>query len=417
MAGSHSSGDIWCRVSGHSVRWLDGSWPPAARALSFTSRRSLLAIVLWIGAIRLGGCSSDRPAQPPPSARGLWKPIAAARSARVGHTTVWTGTAVIVWGGSCFDSMSLIGPCATGERYDPQADRWSPMSTAGAPGARFGHTAVWTGSEMLLAGGNCGQEVCADSAYAYSPGRDEWRQLPRDTRMARYGHGAIWSGTEMVVWGGSDQTSLHLIGSGLAYSPGKDAWRPLAVAGEPSARHLHAAVWTGSTMVIWGGEGPDLRTLSDGARYEPSIDAWTAIASPSWLGVSHEASAVALDGSAFLWQGGHAAIWSEGTQAWTRPSEDHGLGLVSSVQLVRGPGSILVWASGGVKGPQCDFETGCNAGAVYDGVNDRWSPMSLQGAPAPRAAASAVGLDASMFVHGGESARIDLRDDGALFTP
>ena len=41
----------------------------------------------------------------------------------------------------------------TGGRYDPATDTWTPTSTVGAPSGRRYHTAVWTGSVMVVWGG------------------------------------------------------------------------------------------------------------------------------------------------------------------------------------------------------------------------------------------------------------------------
>ncbi|HZN05121.1 MAG TPA: hypothetical protein VFD06_16165, partial [Candidatus Polarisedimenticolia bacterium] len=57
-------------------------------------------------------------------------------SARIGHTAVWTGTEMIIWGGSL----------DIGGRYDPASETWKPTSTgANLPQVRREHTAVWTG--------------------------------------------------------------------------------------------------------------------------------------------------------------------------------------------------------------------------------------------------------------------------------
>ena len=41
----------------------------------------------------------------------------------------------------------------TGGRYNPSTDSWTATSTTNAPSARADHTAVWTGSEMIVWGG------------------------------------------------------------------------------------------------------------------------------------------------------------------------------------------------------------------------------------------------------------------------
>ena len=72
-----------------------------------------------------------------------------APSARAGHTAVWTGSEMIVWGGGASGPVYFN----TGGRYNPSTDSWTATSTTNAPDARASHTAVWTGSEMIVWGG------------------------------------------------------------------------------------------------------------------------------------------------------------------------------------------------------------------------------------------------------------------------
>ena len=71
-----------------------------------------------------------------------------APSPRDSHTAIWTGTEMIVWGGT-----SLAGEFNTGGRYNPATDNWTTITVANAPTARSSHTAIWTGSEMIVWGG------------------------------------------------------------------------------------------------------------------------------------------------------------------------------------------------------------------------------------------------------------------------
>ena len=41
----------------------------------------------------------------------------------------------------------------TGGRYNPSTDSWTPPAPPNAPTGRDFHTAVWTGSEMIVWGG------------------------------------------------------------------------------------------------------------------------------------------------------------------------------------------------------------------------------------------------------------------------
>ena len=60
-----------------------------------------------------------------------------APTGRYEHTAVWTGSEMIVWGGE-FPAVN------TGGRYNPSTDSWTATSTTNAPSARYDHTAVWT---------------------------------------------------------------------------------------------------------------------------------------------------------------------------------------------------------------------------------------------------------------------------------
>ena len=61
----------------------------------------------------------------------------------------------------------MAGGIHTGGRYNPSTNTWTATSTTNAPSARDLHTAVWTGSEMIVWGGqselasNTGGRYCA----------------------------------------------------------------------------------------------------------------------------------------------------------------------------------------------------------------------------------------------------------------
>ena len=56
---------------------------------------------------------------------------------------------MIVWGG--WDPPNNV--FNTGGKYNPDTNSWTATSTTNAPTARYVHTAVWTGSEMIVWGG------------------------------------------------------------------------------------------------------------------------------------------------------------------------------------------------------------------------------------------------------------------------
>src|SRR5213075_3219627 len=91
---------------------------------------------------------------------------------------------------------------------------------------------------------------------------------------ARYYHTAVWTGSEMIVWGGSGNISGYA-NTGGRYDPATDSWTATSTTNAPEARYLHTAVWTGTRMVVWGGQG-DGGVLNTGGRYNPGTDSWTA---------------------------------------------------------------------------------------------------------------------------------------------
>ena len=56
---------------------------------------------------------------------------------------------MIVWGG-----YGGINSLNTGGTYNPATDSWTQTNMTNAPSPRDSHTSVWTGSEMIIWGGH-----------------------------------------------------------------------------------------------------------------------------------------------------------------------------------------------------------------------------------------------------------------------
>jgi N-acetylneuraminic acid mutarotase len=72
-----------------------------------------------------------------------------APSLRGTHTTVWTGSEMIVWGEAYQDPFSFV-LLNTDGRYNPSTDSWTATSSNNAPHPRYMYTAVSTGNEMII---------------------------------------------------------------------------------------------------------------------------------------------------------------------------------------------------------------------------------------------------------------------------
>ena len=161
------------------------------------------------------------------------------------HTAVWTGSGMFVWGGGG-------GGGNSGGIYEPTTDTWTSTSTTSAPTGRRDHKAVWTGASMIAWGGrvSSGGLSWLDTGGTYDPTTDTWKATSTaNAPTPREGHTAVWTGSKMIVWGGFDGGYLN---TGGIYDPATDTWTATSTLNAPSAG---AAVWTGSKMIVWGGYG------------------------------------------------------------------------------------------------------------------------------------------------------------------
>ena len=133
--------------------------------------------------------------------------------------------------------MSTSCTLNTGGRYNPSTDSWTATSTTNAPAVRSHHTAVWTGSEMIVWGGN-DDDGELNSGGRYNPNTDSWTATSTtNAPTARASHTAVWTGSEMIVWGGYlfDGTN-HYLNTGGRYNPGTDSWTATSTTNAPAGR-------------------------------------------------------------------------------------------------------------------------------------------------------------------------------------
>lgn len=272
---------------------------------------------------------------------GSWHATAEAPSALRSLTrAAWTGREVLLWGGSWDDRVAGA--------YDPADDRWrvfaeSPLRRSEDP------PGVWTGDELVVWGSSTHTDQPQRRAAILEPEIDSWRWSAPAPIVGRAGHVAVWTGTEMVVWGGSNyETDLS---DGAAYAPATDTWR--TIADSPlSPRQDATAVWTGDRLIVWGGSSFS-STRADGAVYDPDADTWrrlpdAPIADRHW----------------------HTAVWT-----------GH---------------AMIVWG-----GHSYRTDERFRDGAAYDPARNRWTQLPI--APiAARCRHSAIWTGRRMMVYGGD---------------
>jgi N-acetylneuraminic acid mutarotase len=323
-----------------------------------------------------------------------------APDARDGHTAVWTGTEMIIWGGL------QSGFFNTGGRYDPATDTWTAMSTTNAPTARWLHTAVWTGSEIIVWGGGDGTDFL-NTGGRYNPTADTW--TPTNTTnaaTARVHHTAVWTGSKMVVWGGYDYAHGRFK-TGGRYNPSTDSWTATSITNAPEARWDHNAHWTGSEMIVWGGTNETIY-LNTGGRYNPSADSWTATTVPNDVRGRVGHAAVWTGDEMMVWGGTDSTFRDTNTggrynptaDSWSATSTNNAPSPRDSLAAVWTGSEMIVWG-GGFCCPVVEF----NTGGRYNAATDSWTATSTANAPFPRFSLQAhnfaVWIGSEMIVWGG----------------
>src|ERR1700722_12956712 len=98
-----------------------------------------------------------------------------------------------------------------------------------------------------------GQSVPASSGLTAATIADgRWTTIAPFPLEVRSQDAVVWTGSQLIVWGGEIAPKV-VVGDGAAYAPDTNAWRVLPPA-PISGRVMAAAVWTGQEMIIWGGE-------------------------------------------------------------------------------------------------------------------------------------------------------------------
>jgi hypothetical protein len=198
---------------------------------------------------------------------------------------VWTGKEMLLWG-------------VTNTAFDPARNAWRTLPDPPA-GEGGGSVAVWTGHQMIGWGGGCCGEVDGDGA-AYTTATNSWKLLPRSPLSPRHTQGA-WTGTEMILAGGEGGEGEHgrapVYRDAAAYDPSTRTWRRLAPM--PIARAGAEVVWDGRELLVIGGTGPDHQGLARGVAYDPSTNRWR------WLAPM----AYPRAGFVAVWSGDRLLVW------------------------------------------------------------------------------------------------------------
>jgi hypothetical protein len=221
---------------------------------------------------------------------GRWTTVAAPPlSPRFAPSVEWTGSKLLVWGGSSVTGAGLLD----GAAYDPLLDSWTLIPPAPLLPRRASVT-VWTGREFVVLGGDTCLDTMAAAdcsvgpdlqrGAAYDPRTEVWRPIAPAPVLLSIGASAAVVRREAVVFGWAIAQSGLPASVSLAYDPAGDRWRTLPA--QPSvggaATRLHDSV------VTFALRPPRLSAN----RLDPATGTWTSFGSAELDSVCDPATAI-----------------------------------------------------------------------------------------------------------------------------
>jgi len=241
--------------------------------------------------------------------------------------TVWTG-----------ERMLVFSPGGGGS-FDPQRNRWTPISVEGLPEELLDdwddhqHRPVLAGDRVVFLYpckyGSLLEYGSQFVAAIYDIGEDRWTAVPFTEQAPRPRMFPVvaWTGNGLIVWGGAGEVYVEgagnqpeMLGDGAILDLDTFTWTPMTNEGAPTPRSAATGIWTGSHLFVYGGlskqgiarqlchhrnEGR-CEAATGGALYDPVSDRWQ----PIYVGgapVPRAAATTMMTGDAVIVVGGTGA--------------------------------------------------------------------------------------------------------------
>lgn len=243
------------------------------------------------------------------------------------------GDKLIAWGGRNADGPYADGgtnhvDLFDGKIFDSSAGAtgtWYDMKVATQGKAYAGRaylSCVWTGTDLLIFGGNdSSTDGGGGSPYSFAIGDDaagsiynpgaSWTISADDTwtAMSTVGiptsrkHAAVvWTGVEMYVFGGM-YDNANYYNDLYSFTPGgAGTWTILSNVNAPTARRFSFYAWTGTDLIVWGGFNSAGVSLNTGAIYNKGTNTWTTMSTVN----APSARATTTKG---VWTGTHFVVF------------------------------------------------------------------------------------------------------------
>jgi hypothetical protein len=167
---------------------------------------------------------------------------AGAPSARFGHFMAWTGSDVVVWGGSVYEGAAPAQvDFVDGARFNPATNSWSPMAPFPAVACTdSSRQPLWVADRLVVIGSAARTQIGA----VYDPASDTWADVS-----------GIPGGLECDRAVVNNGRVIHSCGSHIGlFDPVGNTWQTLAAL--PDSPQDPLLFWTGSLVLQWGGWRP-----------------------------------------------------------------------------------------------------------------------------------------------------------------
>jgi hypothetical protein len=348
------------------------------------------------GAAGAGGADAGDP----PGCVGVWSPIESAVLApRSNHSTVWTGSEILVFGGAALASGTGVWPppeLADGARFNPSTNALASLPSIGTP--RQGALAVFRDGELIVFGGFqqlnlngpypvldgfrldavsgavstipeppdaswLGQSALIGDVVLTSADTESWCRFSLTTSTWacesaldyfdvgppggwRHNDNSGFGGGELYNWGGSAEGSTNPTSTGFRYSPDTHAFIAMSTLGAPEPRFVPALAWLGDRMLVYAGFVESGVTLLTGGFYDPATDTWTALTpapSASVLGTATRAGERVV-----FWNHGSSegAVYDLASSTWTELCRENAMPAGNDGASATWTGSELVVLGG-----------------------------------------------------------------------
>ena len=232
------------------------------------------------------------------------------KSSPVGTTTVWIGTTLYVW--ITYQVITPLPPNGVETRaiqqalsWKPGADQWTVAHPPPSAVHTFDATAVWTGSQVALLGGNAclPEESCppamgnSDRAL-FDPATGRWSTMP-DNQVLDSGGPVVWTGRSLVAFALYTTAEGSVVGGyASAYDPGAGSWTPLPplplAPHEMAGTYIPGPAWTGDELIVGrdalrvtkGGSVASTSSTSGATAGGQALPRCPAISFPAWVNSS-----------------------------------------------------------------------------------------------------------------------------------